>query len=84
MDGAVRWYSKYLDALRSLPDRAAGCPSAPEADLLHLDLRQILFQTRKGRVYRSLFVIRNDAIHVVCVRGAGQDLATSDDLDLPE
>ena len=43
----------------------------------------MLFKTRSGRVYRSLFVIEGNTIHVVGVRGAGQDLAGSGDLELP-
>ncbi len=84
LDGAAHWYERYLATLHSLPDRAEECPTAPEADHLGLDLRQALFQTLKGRVYRSLFIIRESIIHIVSVRGAGQDLVSADDLEIPE
>lgn len=83
-DGASRWYESYLTILRSLPDRAPGCPIAPEADDLGVDLRQAQFQTRKGRTYRVLFIARETLVHIVGVRGAGQDLVTGDDIELPE
>ena len=54
-----------------------------EADILDRDIRQALFKTWQGRLYRALFVIVEDAVHVVAVRGYGQDLATLDDLDIP-
>ena len=82
-DGAVRWYHAYLASLQSRPNQAAGCGIAPESEKLNIDLRQILFKTRRGRVYRSLFVITGNAIHMIGVRGAGQDLAGSLDIELP-
>lgn len=82
-DGAVRWYLAYLDSLKSLPIHTTGCGLAPEAEKLGTDLRQVLFKTRKGNVYRSLFVFDGETIHVVAVRGAGQDLAEASDLELP-
>jgi plasmid stabilization system protein ParE len=82
-DGAVRWYHAYLTSLHSLPIQAEGCGIAPEAEKLSIELRQILFKTRSGRIYRSLFVIVGNTIHVVGVRGSGQDLAGSGDLELP-
>ena len=51
--GAARWFDKYLDMLRTLPERAAGCSAAPESATLGRNLQQLLFKTRKGNVYRS-------------------------------
>ncbi len=83
-DGAIRWYEAYLATVRSLVDCAPGCPMAAEADRLGLDLRQVMFRTRKGRAYRLLFLIRGGDVHIMCVRGPGQDLASPDDPDLPQ
>ena len=83
-DGAVRWYASYLATVRSLADRAPGCPMAAEADRMGLELRQVMFRTRKGRPYRLLFIIRGGDVHVMCVRGPGQDLASPGDLELPQ
>jgi len=83
-DGALRWYEKYLSVLRELPETAASSPSASEADDLGWDLRETLFKTRRGRVYRLVFFIRDATIHILSVRGAGQDLLQQGDLELPE
>lgn len=83
-EGALRWYQTYLSALDGLSVTALGSASAPEADLLGIDLRQAFFGTRKGHVYRFLMVLKDGAIHVVGIRGAGQANATWGDLELPE
>jgi len=83
-DGAIRWYSAYLSSLRSLPSLAPGSAKAPEAEQFGIDLRQIFFKTRKGRTYRSLILFEDSVIHLVGVRGPGQDIARIEDLDLPK
>lgn len=83
-DGAVRWYQAFLAALERLRESADAYSAAPEAHRLGVDLRQVLFKTRKGHSYRALFVIDSEAVHIVSVRGAGQDLASADDIELPD
>jgi len=69
--------------LRSLTESPGGRARAPEAELVGRDVRQALFKTRRGRIYRVLFIVVDDMVHVVAIRGYGQDLATLDDLELP-
>jgi len=83
-DGAARWYSAYLATLQRLESQAASYGPAPEAERLGINLRQIFFKTPKGRTYRALFIIEDDCVHVVSVRGAGQDLVVREDLEIPE
>lgn len=83
-EGAVRWYHSFLHSLWSLPTQVARCGIAKEAEKLNIDLRQIHFKTRRGLVYRSLFVIQDNVIHVVGVRGAEQDYVASKAIELPE
>jgi plasmid stabilization system protein ParE len=83
-DGAIRWYQAFLAALHLLQERAESYVAALEAEQLGIDLRQVLFKTRKGRVYRALFIIDHETVYIVGVRGAGQDLVSKDDIDLPE
>jgi plasmid stabilization system protein ParE len=80
--GAERWFEKYLETLHKLSERAAGCPLAPEASFTGRELRQLLFKTRRGHTYRSLFLIDGDFIQLLAVRGSGQDLATAEELGL--
>jgi hypothetical protein len=58
------------------------CSLAPEADLLGQDIRQFTFRTRRGQIYRSLFLIDGDFIQVLAVRGSGQNLTTAEELGL--
>jgi plasmid stabilization system protein ParE len=81
--GALRWYEKYLSVLRELPQAKISHAAAPEANDLGMDLRQKLFQTRRGHVYRLLFQIREDTVDVLAVRGTGQDFLSPDELGFP-
>jgi len=82
--GALRWLDALQAALDQLSGDAASNPAAPEADDLGLDLRQRLFKTRRGHVYRLVFLIRDQSVDVLAVRGAGQDFLSADELELPE
>jgi len=44
---------------------------------------QIIFRTRRGLPYRALFVVRENDVYVLRVRGPGQDLVAPDDLGVP-
>jgi plasmid stabilization system protein ParE len=81
--GALAWFSAFRDTLRDIAQKPQSYSRAPEADTLDRDIRQALFKTRRGQFYRILFVVIEDVIYVVAVRGYGQDLATRDDLELP-
>jgi plasmid stabilization system protein ParE len=71
--GAARWYEQYLFAVQELMETGPNCPLAPEAVAEGPSVRQRLFKTKRGHPYRLLFVIEADVIHVLAVRGAGQD-----------
>lgn len=83
-DGARRWYSVYLQTVKSLPETALSGTRAPEADALKIDLQQAIFKTRRGNRYRALYLLADDTIHVVVVRGFGQDDVTIDDIQMPD
>ena len=75
VEGAKRWHRKLDESIASLvlqPDRY---PVAPES--VHFDetIRNLTFRMRSGRVYRLLFTISGDEVHVLFVRGPGQDWA---------
>jgi len=71
--GAEAWYGAWMDALRTLGERAEALAEAPESDDHAEPVRQLLFKTKRGRRYRALFVVRGDAAFVLHVRGPGQD-----------
>jgi plasmid stabilization system protein ParE len=78
--GALRW----LDALDRASDRlresAESFALAPESDAFAEDFRQLPFHTARGNTYRLLYIIRGTTVHVVSVRGAGQDLLKPEDI----
>jgi hypothetical protein len=55
-------------------------PLAVESEHVDAEIREVLFKTRRGLVYRLLFTIRQSHVFVLHVRGPGQDWIGSDEL----
>lgn len=70
--GARAWLSAYDDMLMRLKDHAGSCGRAQEADACKLDLRQALFRSRRGRVYRAIFFLDGPNVYILRIRGPGQ------------
>lgn len=83
-DGAARWKAALERAIDRIADAADTFALAAESDAFPEPVREVPFKTRKGRKYRALFVIRGHVATIVSVRGAGQDLASPDDVALPD
>lgn len=83
-DGALRWLDAFDGAKQRLREGADRFALAAEADAIDEELREISFKTRRGNVYRALFVIRGTTVHVVSVRGTGQDWLKPGDVSIPE
>lgn len=83
-DGAWRWLEALEQATSQLGSSADSFALAPESDVFDAELHQILFATRRGNTYRALYVIRESTVHIVSVRGAGQQPIQAGELDLPE
>ena len=82
-EGAVAWRTAWYDVLDRLRQLPESFPHAPESSYHDDDIRHALFKTRRGRTYRALFVIVFDTVHVIHVRGPGQDLVPPSELQLP-
>jgi len=54
--GAVAWYAVLLHTLHELGEGRVAHSVAPESARLGIELRQVLFKTRRGRMYRLLLV----------------------------
>jgi plasmid stabilization system protein ParE len=81
--GAAAWLAAYdetIEWLKSNADTYAGCYENADLDM---DVKEILFKTRRGRVYRALFVIEGDEVFVLRVRGPGQAPIQPNDLEGP-
>ena len=82
--GAQTWFTRWLEVYETLKVSADRQPLAPE-DADHEEvIRHVVFKTRRGNPYRCLFLIRGQVVHVLHVRGYGQDLVPPDELQLPE
>ena len=81
--GAVSWLAAYDRMVTRLKSHADTCASAFECEDLDFDVRQILFKTRRGRVYRALFIIENNEVFILRVRGPGQAAIDADELQSP-
>lgn len=80
--GAKRWvqaFDKALLALEKNPSRGV----APESEGYDEPIREKLFKTRRGLTYRLLFVVRDETVFVIHVRGPGQDTMRDDEIELP-
>jgi plasmid stabilization system protein ParE len=70
-ENAVRWFNRFLDALSTLKQSPMRCSIAPESKGIGREIRQLLYG-RRGGVYRALFVIEKDEVHVLHIRHASR------------
>ncbi len=78
--GAWQWYKGFLAAVDSLAVDPERHPRAPEFQTSNRDIRELDFKTRRGRKYRMLFMAVGNQVHILSVRGFGQDDVTEADL----
>jgi len=78
--GAERWVSQFEKALVGLERNPWVASLAPESEAIGEEIRQILFRTRAGRTYRALFLVFENEVRILRVRGSGQAPVTRDDL----
>lgn len=84
IQGAQAWYVAFETASENLLFNPAGCALAVENELVDYELRQFLFKTRRGRMYRGLFTIVGNEVRILRVRGPGQRDLTADELELTD
>ena len=78
--GAASWLRAYDAAARTMARSPTSYGFAPENEVVEREVRQFLFKTRKGRIYRGLFTIVGDEVVILRVRGPGQPLLEPDEL----
>lgn len=66
-DAGARWFVALRSAITSLGRLPSRCPLAPENQDSPGELRQLLYG-RRPHVYRILFTIEDDAVHVLHIR----------------
>lgn len=70
--GALAWLDAYDLLVDSLKQDAATFGLALESVDCEFEIRQALFKTRRGRVYRALFFIEGGDVFIARVRDPGQ------------
>ena len=78
--GAASWLDAYDRLVARLGQSAESFGSAAENEDCAFDIRQALFKTGRGRVYRAIFYIDGDTVNILRVRGPGQALVQPDEL----
>jgi plasmid stabilization system protein ParE len=71
-----KWFDSYERILNRLEHDPLAFTLAPEDEVLKSSIRQALFWTGGGYVYRLLFVIADNEVRVLHIRGPGQDFVT--------
>lgn len=79
--GATAWSSALNSALERLKSNPTGCVLASENDDAPIEIREFSFKTRRGRRYRGIFEIQYDVVHVLHIRGPGQELLRPEEFD---
>ena len=82
--GAEACARAFDKALAYLEENADSCPVAAENEYVDFEVRETLFKTRRGLIYRVLFTIRENAAIILHVRGPGQDLVTAMQIRNPD
>jgi len=69
-----------VDRLKANADTFA---EAYENADLEMDVKEALFKTRKGRVYRALYIMEADEVFILRVCGPGQAPVDAEDIEAP-
>jgi hypothetical protein len=78
--GAAAWLDAYDSLMERLKQDTNSFGLAPENQDCDFDVRQALFKTRRGRVYRALFFIEGHDVYILRVRGPGQAPVRPEDI----
>jgi plasmid stabilization system protein ParE len=78
--GAANWLDAFDAARLQLEESPNSCGPAPENRYCDLELRQVFFKTRHGRLYRAVFYVDDQSVVVTHIRGPRQQLLPPDEL----
>jgi plasmid stabilization system protein ParE len=76
---AARWLDGIQRAIDSLETHPTRCPLAPENEMSAAEVRQLLYGKRRG-IYRIVFIIGTDTVHIVSVRHGARQRLRADEL----
>jgi plasmid stabilization system protein ParE len=76
-----RGAARLLAAFEKAKDELAADPFlfslAPESDFVPLEVRNVFFKTPRGRRYRAIYVIVEEEVRILHVRGPGEAVLRS-------
>jgi hypothetical protein len=78
--GAAAWLDAFDKLVKNLESFPLSYQQAPEAVDAEVDVRQAFFKTRHGRLYRVLFLVNENVVHILRIRGPHQDLVSPDEI----
>lgn len=78
--GAAAWLNAYDEMVERLRMAAASLALAQENSELDLETREIMFKTKRGRVYRAVFHLDGENVFILRLRGPGQAPISDDQL----
>ena len=81
IDGALRWLDSLSHILAQISSSPLSFAMAAEDEFSHRELRNALFGTRKGRVFRAIFYVDGDTVIVTHLRGPDQKNLSDDELN---
>lgn len=76
---AEKWYDQIFKKLATLSHMPHRCPRSPESNKTGRSIHQMLFGTGRP-THRIVFVIKDQMVVVLRVRGLSQDALESNDL----
>ncbi len=78
--GAATWLKRFEQSKEELEHHAELMQRAPESEYVDREIRQLVFKSTRGNSYRLLFTIVGDEVHILRVRGPGQDLLGAEEI----
>jgi hypothetical protein len=81
--GAINWRRAFMATVHKLELNAESFGLAPEDSDHDVTVRQALFKTRRGRMFRLVFVVRGTTAYVLYIRDSGQDLIPPEAFQYP-
>ena len=75
-----RFSARSHEAILRLESNPFACGLAFESPEFAEELRHLLFETRKGRVYHALFIMRGDVVKVLSIQAPGEKPVRPEDL----
>ncbi|REJ91327.1 MAG: hypothetical protein DWQ34_08950 [Planctomycetota bacterium] len=79
--GAIAWLAAYDRLIERLKSNADSFAESFENADLEMEVKEAFFKTRRGRIYRALFIIEAEEVFILRLRGPGQGPVNDRDVE---